>query len=74
VFVQQWPDGTTVKGLGKPQTGQKLHSASLPVARPARIWFTVSAMHSGEWRSGRFAALLVAGAIVVIFIVLLVNR
>jgi hypothetical protein len=74
VFVQQWPDGTTVKGLGKPQTGQELHRASLPVARPARIWFTVCAMQGSEWRSGRFAALLVAGAVLTIFIVLLVNR
>jgi hypothetical protein len=27
-----------------------------------------------DWRSGRVAALLVAGAVVMIFIVLLVNR
>jgi hypothetical protein len=74
VFVQQWADGTVVKRLSKPQTGQELHSQSLPANWPPRIWFTVSAMHSGEWRSGRFAALLVVGAILTIFIVLLVNR
>jgi hypothetical protein len=31
-------------------------------------------MHDSEWRSGRFAALLVVGAVLTIFVVLLVNR